>query len=1176
MATYRGTDLANVYHGGNEPDRIEGLGGNDDLSGGGDNDYIDGGADNDKLFGNDGNDRLLGGLGMDELSGQIGDDVLLGGDENDFLDGGAGADELDGGEGDDILDAGADTDEDRLSGGDGDDWLLNGREGDELEGGDDDDIFQIANVNNAWNFSIDGDAGVDRLIIQTRPEYLTYSIDWGLSLATTEIEIFHDGLAGSLTVRGVEQILFGGSPSGPFHRFTNVATPYDRHLPPEYEGAIVAEMADLAAVAYEDADRQDEESGYAAALARGWHPLAALELGMAPAAFGFGEISYRFEDGLYTVATPLNPLKPDLAGNALVLAGVLNDKATIVVAFRGTDQGLIEESPAYLSFDATYRYFLPLIDKIKAYAAANGVEQILLTGHSMGAALAQTALAESFADDEEARAFVFASPGGDSGSADQAPDDRIVTFNRLLDAIRLVDEPLGLKEIAGDTVTLDGANARPWWDPFGNHDSQRYLDDMIDLSRAAGDFANFGFHQTAFAAAIRTGSVWTGGDLRLSLGNEEANTLKIAGEGIAVGGAGDDRFEIAGSLVFAGMIVDGGRGSEDSIVFADAALYRHQGDPEQFTLTRNGVAAGSYYGIEIIISPERTIFTDGRAVAIQYAPGTGAFSAWAPAIAAAGASTPTWTLAAGFDVAEAGDGALTVIGTSAADVIYAGLGDKTIGGGGGNDVLMVRDGGLAAASDRIVLDGGAGADIMIGGSGGEIFLVDAIEDVVVGGGGTDAVRAAVAYVLPGDVENLTLLAGAGPIAGRGNALANVILGNEGANRLEGLAGNDQLIGGAGLDTTAGGPGDDRHFVDSGGDVVLEAVGEGADTVFTAVSYTLGAGQAIETLATIDGSAATAIDLTGNAFGNSLIGNAGANILNGGGGVDRLEGRGGDDQYIVDAAGDLIVELAGGGADSVRSTVGYVLPGEVENLTLAGGGTINGVGNALANTLTGNGASNRLDGKGGADILTGGLGHDVYVVDHVGDKAVEGGSSGNDTIESSVDYGLPTHFERLVLTGTAGRSGRGNSGDNSVTGNSGGNLLNGGSGNDSVDGGAGNDSLYGSLGMDVLKGGAGLDRFLFNTALGPTNVDRIVDFSVTDDLLYIARYVFTKAGANGTLSPAAFHQGAAAADASDRIVHDQATGQIFYDPDGSGAAAQILFATVTAGTALTHSDFVVYG
>jgi len=279
--------------------------------------------------------------------------------------------------------------------------------------------------------------------------------------------------------------------------------------------------------------------------------------------------------------------------------------------------------------------------------------------------------------------------------------------------------------------------------------------------------------------------------------------------------------------------------------------------------------------------------------------------------------------------------------------------------------------------------------------------------------------------------------------------------------------------------------------------------------------------------------------------------------------------------VAGGAGDDRISLADGLAAAGRSG-NDIIQGSAEADLIrgdSGNDTLRGRGGA--DRIDGGSGNDLLDGGAGADILTGGLGHDVYVVDHVGDKAVEGGSSGNDTIESSVDYGLPTHFERLVLTGTAGRSGRGNSGDNSVTGNSGGNLLNGGSGNDNVDGGAGNDSLYGSLGMDVLKGGAGLDRFLFNTALGPTNVDRIVDFSPADDAFHLARYVFTKAGANGTLSPAAFHQGAAAADSSDRIVHDQATGRIFYDPDGSGAAAQVLFATVAAGTALTSADFILY-
>ena len=64
-------------------------------------------------------------------------------------------------------------------------------------------------------------------------------------------------------------------------------------------------------------------------------------------------------------------------------------------------------------------------------------------------------------------------------------------------------------------------------------------------------------------------------------------------------------------------------------------------------------------------------------------------------------------------------------------------------------------------------------------------------------------------------------------------------------------------------------------------------------------------------------------------------------------------------------------------------------------------------------------------------------------------------------------------------------------------------------------------------------------------------------------------------AAGALNPAAFHSGTAAADASDRIIYDSATGKIFYDSDGTGAAAAIQFAKVTAGLVLTQADFIVF-
>jgi len=59
-----------------------------------------------------------------------------------------------------------------------------------------------------------------------------------------------------------------------------------------------------------------------------------------------------------------------------------------------------------------------------------------------------------------------------------------------------------------------------------------------------------------------------------------------------------------------------------------------------------------------------------------------------------------------------------------------------------------------------------------------------------------------------------------------------------------------------------------------------------------------------------------------------------------------------------------------------------------------------------------------------------------------------------------------------------------------------------------------------------------------------------------------------------LTVAQFTTGSAAADASDRIIYNSLTGGLFYDADGTGAGAQVQFATVSTGLAMTNSEFVV--
>ena len=64
-------------------------------------------------------------------------------------------------------------------------------------------------------------------------------------------------------------------------------------------------------------------------------------------------------------------------------------------------------------------------------------------------------------------------------------------------------------------------------------------------------------------------------------------------------------------------------------------------------------------------------------------------------------------------------------------------------------------------------------------------------------------------------------------------------------------------------------------------------------------------------------------------------------------------------------------------------------------------------------------------------------------------------------------------------------------------------------------------------------------------------------------------------ATGALPASAFVIGTAAADAGDRILYDSATGNLYFDSDGTGANAAVLFATLDNTTAaLSASDFQV--
>lgn len=115
-------------------------------------------------------------------------------------------------------------------------------------------------------------------------------------------------------------------------------------------------------------------------------------------------------------------------------------------------------------------------------------------------------------------------------------------------------------------------------------------------------------------------------------------------------------------------------------------------------------------------------------------------------------------------------------------------------------------------------------------------------------------------------------------------------------------------------------------------------------------------------------------LVGDDGVNTITGSFGPDTIDGGGGADSLAGGAGNDVYIIDPS-DKIVELVGGGVDTVRTASYATLSANVENLELVGSASA-GAGNALNNVLKGSPSNNLLLGRGGADTINGGAGLDT--------------------------------------------------------------------------------------------------------------------------------------------------------------------------------------------------------
>ena len=546
-----------------------------------------------------------------------------------------------------------------------------------------------------------------------------------------------------------------------------------------------------------------------------------------------------------------------------------------------------------------------------------------------------------------------------------------------------------------------------------------------------------------------------------------------------------------------------------------------------------------------------------------------------------GADNDTYLVDSTLDViVEAAAGGIDTVSSSVDYVLSANVENLTLTGSALSGTGNGEANSITGNAGNNTLDGGGGNDTLNGGGGNDTYVVDSTLDVLVeaAAGGSDTVISSTSYSLGAELENLTLVGAA--LNGTGTAVANVITGNAASNLLAGLGGNDTLDGGGGNDTLDGGAGNDTYVVDSTLDVLVEAAAGGTDTVISTVSLTLA--ENVDNLvlggaAALNGSGNTAANvLTGNAANNQLAGQAGNDTLSGGLGNNTLNGGIGND-------------LLSGGAGLDLFVFNSLLASNVDTISDFAAGDLFQLDRTIFTALSAGATITAAEFLAGAGVATTATNAQQRILHNTTSGALLYDADGNGTglalQFASVAVGAPISAAVFQLTGAATPPPpptpgviNGTAGADNLVGGAGNETLNGLAGNDTLNGGAGNDTLNGGSGSDLLTGGIGSDSFRLADAPGATNIDRITDFALGDRLLISgSAYTGLTLGAvtatqfievRSTRGPVV------SATAATRLIFDRDTGNLFHDPDGTGAQSIQQILSTTNGYRLARTDFTV--
>jgi Ca2+-binding RTX toxin-like protein len=1033
------------------------------------NDYVDAGGGDDEIYGGEGNDTLFGEAGYDFIEGGTGDDILIGDNGElladslsggDYIDGGAGHDEIDGNAGNDELFGGADNDtiygdagDDYLDGEAGADSLYGGGGADVMFGGDHNDYMEGDNYDVAGDDYLDGEAGNDTIIGAGGADVIFGGADNdSLYGDATNVAVADQG-ADYIDGEGGNNLIVGFGGNDTLYALDGNDTIYGG------DGNDYIDAGDGVNMVLGGADNDDIWAGKDNDWIQGDAGNDYLDGGAGNNTLIGGDgddvIFGGIDDDILqgddsSGVAPGNDYLEGLAGNDTLIGLGGNDT---LFGDEGDDHIQGDTGDDYLDGGADHDYMMGMDGADTVFGGEDndsvwgGAGNDKIYGEAGDDQLAGEA-GDDYLDGGTGNDFLQGGAGSDILIGGAGSD---TYFFNLGDGIDTIDDTASDGEvnilIFGDGITFNilQLNVGSLDILIGDNGDVIHFDnfdpnDAYGL-RAIDSFEFADGTALTYSELIDLGFEieGTSGDDQLSGTSASDSIYGMEGNDSIVSGVGAD-------------VIDGGAG--------DDTLYGGTGND---TLT-GGEGNDTYLfnlgdGVDTIVdyAEDSPTTTD----IVQFGTGIDAMQLQVTKVT--------------------NDLQISIIGTDDVLIIQnwsSGeacrpekfvFADSTIMTAAQMDAMVITI--IYGTDGNDTLSGDEGADIMIGRAENDTYVVNNIGDVVTEkvDEGTDTVLSSIDYLLPANVENLTLT-GAAAINGYGNDLNNVINGNDGDNILSGSAGNDTMYGEGGNDAYLFGCGDgvdtiynyatdgatatdtvvfgegitfgDLEFVKSVGDSKLMINIKGT-TNSLIVKEQLGVldDWKVDQFQFADGTIITAAQIEANGF--VMYGTAGKDTLSGGAGADTMIGGKGNDMYIVNNIGDIVTERANEGTDTVLSSIDYLLPANVENLTLTGAAAINGYGNDLNNVINGNDGDNILSGSAGNDTIYGGAGNDSLSGGY-GEYANLYGGDGNDTLDGSMTYS-----SALV----------GGDGNDSIRGGSGDDILSGGNGDDKIYGGQGNDTYY---------------------------------------------------------------------------------------------------------------------